>query len=158
MFVSTLGCVFVRVSHQCLPYVFVHFDSDEEAVMLMLVCLQNKSLQINWCAPVPFFLRWWWVMLGWMHYHLPVHHCINLLSDALCGSIFRGKGGKASLRSWLAVLVQATLGIVPPCCCLLWGQSSKCHGTSGFGGVLLCVCICVGGLTIPLIPPLKAPH
>lgn len=76
-------------------------------------------------------LRWWWVMLGWIHYHAPVHHCINLLSDALCGSIFRGEGGKAFLCSWLAVPVPATLGIEPPCCCLLRGQSSKCHGTSG---------------------------
>lgn len=41
-----------------------------------------------------------------MHYHAPVHHCINLLSDALCGCIFRGRGGKG-----ISGLVLATLGI-----------------------------------------------
>lgn len=34
------------------------------------------------------------LMQGWKHYHVLVHRCINLLSDALWGSIFRGEGWK----------------------------------------------------------------
>lgn len=70
-----------------------------------------------------------------MHYHAGVHHCINLLSGELCGSIFRGREEKESQRSWLA----GWLGIVPPYRCLLRGQLSQCHGTFGLVGLLLCV-------------------
>lgn len=63
------------------------------------------------------------------------------------------------------MLLAGWLGIVPPCRCLLWGQSSQCHSTSGLVGVLLCVDGWTGGVgwrwqcpkhtPSPSHPPLK---
>ena len=77
-------------------------------------------------------------MFGRMHYHAPVHHCINLLSDVLCGCIFRGRGGKG-----ISGLVLATLRIVHPCCRLLGGRSLSVMVPLGLVGC--CYCVLRGG-------------
>lgn len=95
-----------------------------------------------------------------MHYHAGVHHCINLLSDALCGSIFRGREEKESRRSWLAgsalcrrvaafsgdnrLSVMVPLGLLG-CCCV----------GMGWGGVGVCDGGVVHNAPNTLLPPIK---
>lgn len=98
------------------------------AYCFFFVLQNNKPFHLYTCNSAN-QLRWWrGDVVGYITMRM-VHHCINLLSDALCGSIFRGVRGEG-ISVLRAVPAPVTL-IIVPLCCLLQGQSSKCHGTSG---------------------------